>query len=128
MKRIAVVVASLVNLAVFGNAFAHGDHPSSHGGIMGRGDDAVVVEFVMEKGTLVVYVHDENGKPLPKKDVTATLSLLAPHSLPQEVKLVRAGEDKFTAPTLKPATGDRLRAHIKLPTGEEFESMGLYAK
>jgi hypothetical protein len=56
------------------------------------------------------------------------LTVLAPNSLPQEVKLVRAGEDKFTAPALKPATGDRLRAHIKLPGGEEVESLGLYAK
>jgi len=128
MRALAAVIASGLGIAVVGAVFAHGDHPSSHGGIMGRGDDAVVFEFVMEKATLVVYVHDENGKPLPAKDVSATLTVLPPHALPREVKLVRAGDDKFTAPDVTPATGDRLRAKIKLPNGEEVQSLGLYAK
>jgi hypothetical protein len=128
MKMPLVVIASVVNLVACAPAFAHGDHPSSHGGIMGRGDDTVIVEFVVEKGTLTVYVHDEDGNALPLKDVSATLTLAAPHSLPQEVKLVRVGPDKFTAPDMKPATGDRLRARIKLPSGQEAEALGLYAK
>ena len=73
MKTLAVVVASAFNLIVFGNVYAHGDHPSEHGGVVGRGDDAIVVEFVMEKGTINVYVHDEAGKPLATKNVTGTL-------------------------------------------------------
>jgi hypothetical protein len=128
MKTLTVVVASVFNLIVFGNAYAHGDHPSEHGGIMGRGDDAIVVEFVMEKGTINVYVHDEAGKPLATKNVTGTLTVIAPQRPAQEVKLVRAGDDKFTAPGLVPAPGDRLKARITLPSGEELESVGLFAR
>ncbi len=128
MKTLAVVIASVFNLLAFGNAYAHGDHPSEHGGVVGRGDDAIVVEFVMEKGTINVYVHDEAGKPLATKNVTGTLTLIAPQRPAQEVKLVRAGDDKFTAPGIVPARGDRLKARITLPGGEELESVGLFAK
>jgi nitrogen fixation protein FixH len=128
MKTLAVVVASVFNLIVFGNAYAHGDHPSEHGGTMGRGDDAIVVEFVMEKGTINVYVHDEEGKPLATKNVAGTLTLIAPQRPAQEVKLVRAGDHKFAAPGIVPARGDRLKARITLPSGEELESVGLFAK
>ena len=128
MKTPALVIASVFNLLAFGNACAHGDHPSSHGGIMGRGDDAIVVEFVMEKGTINLYVHDEEGKPLATKNVTGTLTVIAPQRPAQEVKLVRAGDDKFTAPGIVPAPGDRLKARITLPSGEELESVGLFTK
>jgi hypothetical protein len=128
MKTLAVVIASVLNLLAFGNAYAHGDHPSEYGGVVGRGDDAIVVEFVMEKGTINVYVHDEEGKPLATKNVTGTLTLIAPQRPAQEVKLVRADDHKFTAPGLVPAPGDRLRARIKLSSGEELESVALFTK
>ncbi len=128
MKTLVLVVASVFNLLAFGNAYAHGDHPSEHGGVVGRGDDAIVVEFVMEKGTINVYVHDEEGKPLATKNVTGTLTVIAPQRPAQEVKLVRAGDDKFTAPGLVPAPGDRLKARITLPSGEQLESVGLFTK
>ncbi len=128
MKTLAVVVASVFNLLAFGNSYGHGDHPSEHGGVMGRGDDAIVVEFVMEKGTINVYVHDEAGQPLASKNVTGTLTIISPQRPAQEVKLVRASDHKFTAPGLEPAPGDRLKARIRLPSGEEFESVGLFAK
>jgi hypothetical protein len=128
MKTLAVVIASVFNLLAFGNAYAHGDHPSEHGGIMGRGDDAIVVEFVLEKGTINLYVHDEAGKPLATKNVTGTLTVIAPQRPTQEVKLVRASDQKFTAPGLKPVPGDRLKARITLPSGEELESVGLFPR
>jgi len=128
MKTLAVVVASVFNLLAFGSAHAHGDHESTHGGTVGRGDDEIVVEFVMEKGTLNVYVHDEAGKPLATKNVTGTLTLISPQRPAQEVKLVSAGPDKFAAPGVKPAQGDRMRARIKLPTGEELESVALFTQ
>ena len=128
MKTLAVVIASVFNLLAFGNAYAHGDHPSEHGGVVGRGDDAIVVEFVMEKGTINLYVHDEAGAPLATKNVTGTLTLIAPQRVAQEVKLVRADDHKFTAPGIKPAPGDRLKARITLPSGEELQSVGLFLK
>ncbi|TMH05075.1 MAG: hypothetical protein E6H67_09575 [Betaproteobacteria bacterium] len=128
MKLLAVVIASVLNLTAFGNAYAHGDHPSTHGGTVGRGDDAIVIEFVMENGILNVYVHDEEGKPLATKNITGTLTLISPQRPAQEVKLVSASPDKFAAPGVKPAQGDRMRARIKLPTGEELESVALFTQ
>jgi nitrogen fixation protein FixH len=95
---------------------------------VGRGDDAIVVEFVMEKGTINLYVHDEAGEPLATKNVTGTLTVIAPQRPAQEVKLVRAGDYKFTAPGIVPAGGDRLKARITLPSGEALESVGLFAR
>jgi hypothetical protein len=127
MKTLAVLIASVFNLLGFGNAYAHGDHPSTHGGVVGRGDDEIVVEFVMENGKINLYVHDEAGKSLETKNITGTLTLIAPHRA-QEVKLVPAGDNKFTAPGIEPVQGDRLVAHIKLPSGEEMESVALFTK
>jgi len=128
MKTLAVVIASVFNLLAFGNAYAHGDHPATHGGTVGVGDDVIEVEFVMEDGTINLYVHDETGAALSIKNLKGTLTVIAPQRPAQEVKLVRAGDDKFTAPGLKPAPGDRLKARITLPSGEELESVGLFPK
>src|SRR5947207_10123347 len=128
MRTLAVVIASVFNMLAFGNAYAHGDHPSTHGGTVGRGDEAIVVEFVMEKGTINLYVHDEAGQPLATKNLKGTLTLVAPQRPAQEVKLVWAGYHKFTAPGIEPVPGDRLRARITLPSGEELESVALFTK
>ena len=125
MKTFALVIASLFNLVAFGNAYAHGDHEPTHGGVVGRGDDEIVVEFVMEKGTLTVYVQDEAGNPLATKNIMGTLTLIAPHRA-QEVKLVAAGDNKFVAPGVVPVRGNRLRAHLTLPGGEQIESLALF--
>jgi hypothetical protein len=50
MKSTAAIVASVLGLVAFGAARAHGDHQPEHGGTVGRGDDSVFVEFVVEKG------------------------------------------------------------------------------
>ena len=128
LKTLAVVVASVFNMLAFGNTYAHGDHPSQHGGVVGRGDDEIVIEFVMEKGTLNLYVHDEAGKAIETKNITGTLTVISPQRPAREVKLVSAGSDKLAAPGIEPVRGDRLRARIKLPTGEELESVALFAK
>lgn len=117
MKTLAVVIASIFNLLAFGNAYAHGDHASTHGGTVGRGNDEIVVEFVMEKGTINLYVHDEAGEPLATNNLTGTLTLISPQRPAQEVKLVWAGYHKFAAPGIQPVPGDRLRARITLPSG-----------
>jgi hypothetical protein len=127
VKTLPVVVALVFTLIAFGNAYAHGDHEATHGGTVGVGNDEIVVEFVMEHGTLNVYVHDEAGKPLAIKNVTGTLTLIGPHRA-QEVKLVSAGDNKFAAPGIAPARGDRMVARITLPSGEEMESAALFAE
>jgi hypothetical protein len=128
MKTLAVIVAWVFSLVAFGNACAHGDHKSTHGGIVGRGDDAIVVEFVMEKGTINLYLHDEAGNPLATENVTGTLTVISPQRPAQEVKLVWAGYHKFRAPGIEPVPGDRLRARITLPSGEELESLALFSQ
>jgi hypothetical protein len=128
MKTLALVIASVFNLLAFEIACAHGDHPATHGGTVGRGNDEIVVEFVMENGTLNLYVDDEAGKPLATENVTGTLTLIPPQRPAKEVKLVHAGAHKFTAPGIEPVPGDRLRARITLPSGEELESLALFTQ
>ena len=128
MKTLAVVIASIFNLLAFGNAYAHGDHEPTHGGTVGVGNDEIVVEFVMENGTINVYVDDETGKPLSIKNLRGTLTLIAPQRPAQEVQLVAAGEHKFKAPGIVPVRGDRMVARITLPSGEETESAALFSE
>ena len=128
MKTLAVVVAAVFSQFAFGNAYAHGDHKSTHGGDVGRGSEEIVVEFVMEKGTITLYVHDEAGEPLAIENVTGTLTVISPQRPEREVKLVRAGYHTFTAPGIEPVPGDRLRARLRLPGGEELESVALFSQ
>jgi hypothetical protein len=127
MKTFAVVVASVFNLLAFVSAYAHGDHDATHGGTVGVGSDAILVEFVMENGTINLYVHEETGEPLSIKNLKGTLTLIAPQRPAQEVKLVVAGEHKFKAPGIAPVRGDRMVARITLPSGEETESAALFS-
>ncbi len=128
MKALAVAIASVSTLLPFGNACAHGDHKSTHGGNVGRGSDEIVVEFVMERGTLNLYVHDEAGNPLETKNLKGTLTLISPQRPAQEVKLVWAGYHQLAAPGIAPVMGERLRARITLPSGEELESVALFSQ
>ena len=128
MKTLAVVIAWVFSLLTLGSACAHGEHKSTHGGIVGRGNDEIVVEFVMEKGTLNLYVHDETGNPLATEKLTGTLTLVSPRRPAQDVKLVSSGRNKFSAPGIEPVTGERLRARITLPSGEEVESVALFSQ
>jgi hypothetical protein len=128
MKTRATLITSVFTLLVFGSACAHGDHKSTHGGVVGRGSDDIVVEFVTEKGTLNLYVEDEAGEPLATDKLTGTLTLISPNHPAREVKLVSTGPHRFSAPGIEPAAGDRLVARIKLPSGEEVESVALFAR
>ena len=120
MKIALAVIATVFQMLAFCVAYAHGDHKPKHGGIIGRGDDEISVELVMEKGTATLYVEDESGTPLPTENVKGTLSVAAPGRPAQEGKLVPAGENKLTAKGLTPLPGDRLRARIILPNGDEL--------
>ena len=104
-------------------AAAHGDVKAKHGGIMGRGDEAVSVELVMEKELAVLYVedHENNNAPIPAERLKGSLSLGA-----KEVKLLPAGANRLSASGLQPRTGDRLRARLTLPNGDEAELLFSY--
>ena len=121
MKALLVVVAILVHVGTWGAAYAHGDHKPKHGGIMGRGDDDISVELVMEKGVAVLHMDDESGVPFQTENVKGTITVAGLGRPPQEAKLVPGGDSKMTAAGLKPVAGDRLRAHIILPTGAEYQ-------
>jgi len=120
MKIALAVIAAVLQVLPFCNAYAHGDHKPKHGGIMGRGDDEISVELVIEKGTAILYIEDETGTPAPTEKVKGTLSVISPGRPAQEAKLVPAGDNKLKASGLTPVPGDRLRARIILPGGEEF--------
>jgi hypothetical protein len=87
-----------------------------------------VVEFVMEKGTIALYVHHEAGEPLATENVTGTLTVISPQRPAREVKLVSAGYHTLTAPGIEPVPGDRLWARLRLPSGEELESVALFSQ
>ncbi len=123
MKIALAVIATVLQLLAFCNAYAHGDHKPKHGGIMGRGDDEISVELVMEKGTATLYVEDESGTPVPTEKVKGTLSLADPGRPAQEGKLIPVGDNKLTAKGLTPVRGSRLRARIILPNGDELSSI-----
>jgi hypothetical protein len=55
MKIAVAVIATVLQVLTLCNAYAHGDHKPKHGGIMGRGDDGISIELVMEKGTATLY-------------------------------------------------------------------------
>jgi len=96
MKIALAAIATFLQALALCNAYAHGDHKPKHGGIMGRGDDEISVELVMEKGTATLYIEDESGTPLPTENVKGTLSVAGPGRPAQEGKLVPAGDNKLT--------------------------------
>jgi hypothetical protein len=123
MKIALAGIAMLVQALVFCSAYAHGDHEPKHGGIMGRGDDSISVELVMEKGAAILYIDDDGGAPLPTENVKGTLSLAGPGRPAQAGKLIPAGGNKLMAEGLTPVSGDRLRARIILPNGDDLSSI-----
>jgi hypothetical protein len=122
MKALIVLVGLLFQAQL---AFAHGDDKPKHGGIMGRGDDTVTVEFVFEKGTMSVYLEDhDSASPIPADKLKgAWLSVMGPGRPAQQAKLIPAGKNKFTASGLDPRVGDRLSARFILPNGMETWSI-----
>jgi len=120
MKIALAVLAAVLHTLALCDAYAHGDHKPKHGGIMGRGDDEISVELVMEKGTAILYIEDESGTPIRTEKVRGTLSVTSQGRPAQEAKLIPAGDNKLAAKGLTPGPGDRLRARIILPSGEEF--------
>jgi hypothetical protein len=127
VKTLLVVLASVFQLATMANAYAHGDDKPKHGGIMGRGDEEVSIELVMENSVVALYLEDHgNGTPIPTHSVKGWLRLAAPQRPAQEAKLIPAGENKLTASGLAPRPGDRLTVRVTLPNGDEVSSIFLF--
>jgi len=107
-----------------GAALAHDEKPK-HGGIMGRGDDTVTVEFVFKQGVVTVYVEDhDSATPIPALELGgAWLGVSRSSRLPQEVKLMPSGENRLTASGLSPRVGDRVSVRLVLPNGKEAWSV-----
>ena len=124
MKGLLALFALLFSVA----AVAHGDHDPKYGGIIGHSSDEVIVELVVEDGAVFLYIEEETGTPIPSAKVSGTLTLIPAQRPRQEAKLVPAGGNKLAAPGLKPSRGDRLRAYIRLPNGDELSSSFLFAR
>jgi hypothetical protein len=87
---------------------------------MGRGDDDISAELVMDDGAAVLYV-EQDDKPLATENIKGSLSASGPGRALREAKLVPAGANKLKTTELKPVSGDRLRAHIILPDGGQYQ-------
>ena len=98
MKIALGVIATVLQVLSFCDAYAHGDHKPNHGGIMGRGDDEISVELVMDSGTVILFV-EQDDKPLPSEKVKGTLSVAGPERPAQEAKrrFTTADHEKATA-------------------------------
>jgi hypothetical protein len=127
MRGLLAATMVALQLATGISAHAHGDDKPKRGGTMGRGDDTVSIELVMEQGTLALYVEEHAGHaPISTERMTGWLRVVSRGAADQEVPLVPAGANKLIAPGLKPVAGQRLRARIVLPNGDEIASVFLY--
>jgi len=121
VKALLALLGSILPLLALGNAYAHGDDKPKRGGIMGRGDE-ISIELVMEHDTVALYIED-HGTPVPTKGAKGTLSVISPGRPARQARLIPAGDNKLTATGLTPISGDRLRAEITLPNGDEVSSV-----
>ncbi len=123
---LAAMIAAL-QLATCIGVHAHGDDKPKRGGTMGRGDDSVSIELVVENGVVTLYVEEHaNHAPISSERMKGWLNLVARGGPAKEVRLVPAGGNKLTAEGLKPIAGERLRARIILPNGDEVSSVFLF--
>jgi hypothetical protein len=118
----------LVSIFQAGAACAHGDDKPKHGGIMGRGDESVSVEFVVHNGVVTIYVEDhETEAPVPADQVKdAWLSVTGSGRPGQEVRLLPASGNSLSAVVLTVRVGDRLRMSMQLPDGREARSLVVF--
>lgn len=127
MRIFLAAMIAVFQFAACASAYAHGDDKPKRGGIMGRGDDSVSIELVVENAVVALYVEEHaNDVPIPSARMKGWLSLAVRGRPAQEVTLVPAGGNKLTAPGLKPVAGERLRARIILPNGDEVSSVFLF--
>lgn len=112
----------------FHGALGHGDDKPKHGGIMGRGDESVSVEFVVANGVVTLYVEDhEMDAPVAAEAVKdARLSVTGAGRAPQQVELKAAGGNRLSASGVDVRVGDRMRVGFVLPDGRESGSLVVF--
>ena len=129
-EQVRIFLAAMMaafQLVICTGVHAHGDDKPKRGGTMGRGDDSVSIELVMEQGVVALYVEEHaNHAPISSDRMKGWLSLVARGRPAKEVRLVPAGANKLTAPGLEPVAGERLRARIILPNGDEVSFVFLF--
>jgi hypothetical protein len=127
VRTFLVAMMAAIQLSTCAGAHAHGDDKPKRGGTMGRGDDSVSIELVMENGVVTLYVEEHaSHAPISSERMKGWLSLVARGRPAKEVSLVPAGANKLTAPGIEPLAGERLRARIILPNGDEVSSVFLF--
>ena len=106
MRIFLAAMMAAIQLATCIGVHAHGDDKPKRGGTMGRGDDSVSIELVLEKGVVTLYVEEHaNHAPIPSERMKGWLNLVARGRPAKEVRLVPAGANKLTAPGLEPVAG-----------------------
>ena len=127
MRIFLAAMMAVFQLVTCIDVHAHGDDKPKRGGTMGRGDDSVSIELVLEKGVVTLYVEEHaNHAPISSERMKGWMNLVARGRSAKEVRLVPAGANKLTAPGLEPVAGERLRARIILPNGDEVSSVFLF--
>ena len=72
------------------------DHKPKHGGVV-REANGFVFELRVQPKEIVVWVTDEDNKPVPTTGSTAKLTLIPDATLRAEVPLQPAGDNRFRA-------------------------------
>jgi hypothetical protein len=77
-EQVRIFLAAMIaafQLASYIGAHAHGDDKPKREGTMGRGDDAVSIELVMEEGVVALYVIPAGGgqreQPSARRRITS---------------------------------------------------------
>lgn len=115
MKKLIVLSAVTLGLALSGQAFAHGAKPK-HGGIIQSAGD-ISFELVSIDGKAIIYV-DDHGTDLKTAGATGSLTLLT-GAKKSEAALEPLGSNALTSKTqVKLERGSKAIASITLPGKE----------
>ena len=117
-----------LTFACHAGALGHGGDTPKHGGIMGRGDESVSVEFVVANGVVTVYVedHEKDAPVVAGKVKDAWLSVTGAGRAPQQVELKAAGANRLSAAGLDVRVGDRMNVRFVLPDGRESGALVVF--
>lgn len=119
MKKLIILTAIAVGMAISGQAFAHGAK-ARHGGVVQSAAD-LTFELVSKDGKAVIYI-DDHGANLSTAGATGTLTVLAAGKK-SETKLEPTGANALSSTmNVKFERGVKAVASITLP-GKEAVSV-----